>query len=104
MDEHPKTVTVKALEAHSYMGTEYAVGDTYEIDEQYVDSVAAQGKATRVEVASAAPMTAAPASQPVAPMTTDTLTEKPATEAKPAKAVAKTKPARKPAAAAKRRK
>ena len=44
-----KTVTVEALEYHTYDGKEYEVGDTYDIDEQYVESVASQGKAVRVD-------------------------------------------------------
>lgn len=44
-----KTVTVEALEDHTYNGESYAVGDTYDIDEQLVDSVTFQGKAVRVD-------------------------------------------------------
>ncbi len=43
------TVTVEALEYHTYDGEEYQVGDTYDIDEQYVDSLRVQGKAVRVD-------------------------------------------------------
>jgi hypothetical protein len=43
------TVTVKALQLHTYDGKEYKVGDIYEIDELYADSVKVQGKAERVE-------------------------------------------------------
>ncbi len=49
-----KMVTVEALEYHTYDGKEYQVGDTYDIDEQYVESVALQGKAVRVDRAKVA--------------------------------------------------
>ncbi len=49
MADKPETVTVEALEYHTYDGKEYQVGDTYAIDAQYVDSVASQGKAVRVD-------------------------------------------------------
>jgi hypothetical protein len=39
------TVTVKALQLHTYDGKEYKVGDVYEIDEIYAVSVQVQGKA-----------------------------------------------------------
>jgi hypothetical protein len=52
--EKPKTVTVEALQWHTYDGKEYAVGDTYEIDEALADSVAAQGKAIRTDRAEVA--------------------------------------------------
>ena len=45
----PKTVTVEALEDHTYNGNSYVVGDTYDIDEQLVDSVTFQGKAVRTD-------------------------------------------------------
>jgi hypothetical protein len=44
------TVKVKALQLHTYDGKEYKVGDVYEIDEVYADSVKVQGKAERVEL------------------------------------------------------
>jgi len=47
--EKPKTVTVKALQLHTYDGKTYDVGDTYEIDEQYAETVVVQGKAERVD-------------------------------------------------------
>lgn len=49
MADKPKTVPVEALQAHTYDGKEYQVGDTYDIDEQYADSVAVQGKAVRTD-------------------------------------------------------
>jgi hypothetical protein len=73
-----KTVTVEALQAHSYNGKTYAVGDTYEIDEQLVESVATQGKAVRADRVAHAKQQAADAekartqaSHPVEPMTTE---------------------------------
>jgi len=50
MDEQ-KTVTVKALQGHSYSGAWYEAGDVYEIASDLVDSVHAQGKAAPVEQA-----------------------------------------------------
>lgn len=44
-----KTVTVEALQVHTYNGQTFQPGDTYEIDEQYADSVRVQGKAKRVD-------------------------------------------------------
>jgi len=77
--EKPKTVTVEALRAHSYNGTDYQVGDTYEIDASVVDSVAAQGMAVRADRVEVAKQQAADAekarkaaSHPVDPMTTET--------------------------------
>ncbi len=49
MADKPKTVKVEAIKPHSYNAVAYEVGDTYDIDEQYVDSVAAQGMAIRVD-------------------------------------------------------
>jgi hypothetical protein len=81
-DKHdtPKTVTVEAIKAHSYNGKAYAIGDTYEIDEQFVDSVAAQGMAVRLDrvahakaQADASEKARKAASHPVAPLTTDDL-------------------------------
>ena len=54
MAEKTKTITVEALQAHSYNGKDYAVGDTYDIDEQYAESVAIQGKAIRTDRAKVA--------------------------------------------------
>jgi hypothetical protein len=48
-DEKPKTVKVESIEWHTYEGKEYPVGATYDIDEQLVDSVQAQGKAVPVD-------------------------------------------------------
>lgn len=50
---------MEALQPHTYNGAAYAVGDTYEIDEQFADSVHAQGKAirtVRAVVATKAPL------------------------------------------------
>ena len=71
-DDTPKTVTVEALQAHTYNGKSYDVGDVYEIDEQYAESVAAQGKAVRVDRVdhAKAQAKAAPASHPVQPIGT----------------------------------
>ena len=49
-DDTPKTVTVEALQHHTYEGQTYEAGDTYQIDAQYADSVEGQGKAKRVAV------------------------------------------------------
>lgn len=67
-DEKPKTVKVEALEDHTYNGKAYEIGDEYEIEEQFANSVVVQGKAKRVD-SEAAPK--AKASSPVKPMTTD---------------------------------
>jgi hypothetical protein len=42
--EKPKTVTMKAVQAHSYHGQDYEVGDTYEADEGDVATIQVQGK------------------------------------------------------------
>jgi len=47
MDAKPKTVTVESIALHTYEGKTYPVGATYEIDEQYADSIVAQKKAVR---------------------------------------------------------
>lgn len=52
MADKPATVKVEALQVHSYNGGEYQIGDTYDIAEDLVDSVTAQGKAVRVAQAS----------------------------------------------------
>lgn len=73
MADKPQTVEVEALEAHTYNGESYEVGDTYQIAADLVDSVAAQGKAVRVDradVAKAQRKAAEKASKPVEPMTT----------------------------------
>jgi len=49
MADKAHMVTVEALEYHTYDGKAYEVGDIYAIDEQYVESVALQGKAVRVD-------------------------------------------------------
>lgn len=72
------TVKVEALAYHTYNGQAYQVGEIYDIDEQYADSVAQQGKAVRMDrVARAqvavkdAEQSRAAASHPVAPMGID---------------------------------
>lgn len=77
-DEKPKKVTVEAIKAHTNAGESYDVGDTYEVDEAAVDSLAIQGmalRADRVEVAKQAAKDAEKArkaaSHPVEPMTTE---------------------------------
>ena len=47
--EHPKTVTVEALQDHTGFGETHKTGDRYEIDEAFVDTVVVQGKAKRVD-------------------------------------------------------
>jgi len=74
MSDKPKTVTVKALQPHTSFGQAYSVGDEYEIDEAFVDSVEAQGKAVRVASPAAKP---AAKSHPVEPMTTEDFGGKP---------------------------
>ena len=64
-DEKPKTVKVIALQHHSYNGKDYAPGDTYDIDEQVVTSVIAQGKAAPSDPAAVAPPAAKDAAKPV---------------------------------------
>lgn len=67
-DEKPNMVSVEALQDHTAFGKAYKAGDHYEIPEQFLESVVAQGKAKRV---GEAPKPAAKPSQPVQPMTTD---------------------------------
>ena len=62
------TVTVTALEYHTYNGNEYQAGDTYEIPADLVNSVVVQRKAKRTHEPEPAP---AKPSQPVEPLTTD---------------------------------
>ena len=72
-DEKPKTVEMEALQHHTYNGQEFQVGDTYDLPEDLVHSVTAQGKAARVdraEVAKAQAKAAQKPSKPVEPMTT----------------------------------
>ena len=54
-DDKPKvkTVTVTALETHTYNGKTYEAGDTYEIDEALIDTIEHQGKALREDVKAA---------------------------------------------------
>lgn len=101
MADAPKTVKVEALEWHTHQGEEHNIGDTYDIDEQLVDSVQAQGKAVRVdrvavakEAAKAAEKTTRARAQgktAVEPMTTDTTA---AAAATPARRAAKSTRAR----------
>ena len=68
------TVKVKALQEHTAFGKAYKVGDVYEIDAAFAQSVVTQGKAELVDPP------AAPAqkpSHPVEPMTTEDLGIKP---------------------------
>ncbi len=51
MSEKAQTVSVRALQAHTYDGKSYDAGDTYDIDAQYVDSVMSQGKAAPTDPA-----------------------------------------------------
>ncbi len=106
-DEKPKMVKVEALQAHTFNGQSYEVGDSYDIDEQYIESVAVQGKAVRVDrVAVAkkanadAKKTEAARAKPakgtaVKPMSMDAAPAvKPGKAAKPAKALKPAKPAK----------
>lgn len=71
MADQSKTVTVEALAAHTYDGESYEVGDTYDIEEQYAESVVLQGKAVRVDrakVAKAAVKEGEKASKPGKPV------------------------------------
>lgn len=54
-DEKPNTVRVTALQDHTYNGTAYRAGETYDIDEQYAESVTVQGKAVRATETAPAP-------------------------------------------------
>lgn len=58
-----KTVKVQALQHHSYNGKDYQPGQTYDIDEQLVASVQAQGKAAPVDAGAHAKSLAKPAKQ-----------------------------------------
>lgn len=49
MDETPDTVTVEALEAHSYNGVDYQVGDIYDVPVDLLDTLRVQGKAVRAD-------------------------------------------------------
>lgn len=66
MSEHP-TVTVTAIQKHTYDGGEYDIDDTYEIDATLVESIVAQGKAVVTDPPKPAP---AKPSQPVESMST----------------------------------
>jgi len=48
-DVKPATIMVEALQPHSYNGTEYEIGDTYDIAADLAESVAIQGKAVRTD-------------------------------------------------------
>lgn len=48
-DEAPKSVKVEALKYHTNSGSEYEVGDTYEVPEDEVDNLVIQGMAARVD-------------------------------------------------------
>jgi len=47
-DKTPQTVTVEALQLHTYHGETYDVGDTYEADAGDVETIEVQGKGARV--------------------------------------------------------
>lgn len=77
-DDTPATVTMESIQWHTYNGEEHAVGDTYELPADLVDSVTAQGKAVRVDRVEHAKRQADEAekarkatSEPVEPMTTE---------------------------------
>jgi hypothetical protein len=53
-DEKPKKVTVEAIKYHTHAGEEYQVGDTYDVDEDAVASLQAQGMAIRTDRAAVA--------------------------------------------------
>jgi hypothetical protein len=55
MSDDVKTVTVEALQPHTAFGHAYDIGDRYEIDEAFVDTVVVQGKAKRVDSHTPAP-------------------------------------------------
>jgi hypothetical protein len=44
-EQKPKTVTVTAVQAHTYDGKRYDEGDTYEIAADLAESIVVQGKA-----------------------------------------------------------
>lgn len=76
-DQKPEMVTMEALQWHTYNGQAYAIGETYELPADLVDSLTAQGKAVRADrvehakrQADAAEETRQAQSQPVSPMTT----------------------------------
>lgn len=52
--EKPATVTVQALEAHTYDGESYEIGDTYDAPEHLIDTLKVQGKAAPVDAKAAA--------------------------------------------------
>lgn len=60
-----KLVTVEALKYHTHDGKAYNVGDTYDIEARYVESVAAQGMAVRVDRAAHAQRQRAEAPKPI---------------------------------------
>jgi hypothetical protein len=75
-DNKPKTVTMESIQWHTHAGEAHPVGDTYELPEDLVDSVQAQGKAIRTDRVEHAQRQADAAKQqqqgshPVEPMTT----------------------------------
>jgi hypothetical protein len=60
-DEKPKKVTVEAIKFHTNAGEAYEIGDSYDVDESAVDSLAANGFAIRVDRAAHAKKAAKPA-------------------------------------------
>lgn len=51
--DKPKTVQMTAVQAHSYHGQEYGVGDTYDADEGDVVTIQIQGKGIRSDAVQA---------------------------------------------------
>ena len=62
---------LEAIQYHTYNGTEYQAGDTYEGDEAYADNVCAQGKTKRVDVPAEKSRKTKDASTAVEPMTSE---------------------------------
>lgn len=60
-EEKPETVKVQALEAHTYNGDAYEIGDTYDAPVHLIDTLRVQGKAAPVDAASLAKRAAKPA-------------------------------------------
>ena len=57
----PMMIQVETLKYHTNAGKEYQVGDTYDVADHAVESLAANGFAVRVDRAAHAKKTAAPA-------------------------------------------
>jgi hypothetical protein len=69
MSETPKTVTITALQLHTYHDHEYQPGATYEADEGDVTTIEVQGKGARADAEK--PAEPAKASKPITPLGTD---------------------------------